>query len=164
MKKILIAMVATGAAVVAHAAAVSWSATSVKDINAASAKNVSGWTVVCTIYAANQTTIIGSDTDTTSNAMSKFNGTIDGTANNTTYYAQLVMTDAAGNTIKSEMAQFVTDSSATYGEINFSTGQKFATTTAKIDYAGGWVAAPEPTSGLLLLLGVAGLALKRKRA
>ena len=30
--------------------------------------------------------------------------------------------------------------------------------------ASGWVAAPEPTSGLLLLLGVAGLALKRKRA
>ena len=30
--------------------------------------------------------------------------------------------------------------------------------------AAGWTAAPEPTSGLLLLLGVAGLALKRKRA
>ena len=29
---------------------------------------------------------------------------------------------------------------------------------------GKWSAAPEPTSGLLLLLGVAGLALKRKRA
>ena len=29
---------------------------------------------------------------------------------------------------------------------------------------GGWSAVPEPTSGLLLLLGVAGLALKRKRA
>lgn len=29
---------------------------------------------------------------------------------------------------------------------------------------GGWTAVPEPTSGLLLLLGVAGLALKRKRA
>ena len=28
----------------------------------------------------------------------------------------------------------------------------------------GFTAAPEPTSGLLLLLGVAGLALKRKRA
>ena len=30
--------------------------------------------------------------------------------------------------------------------------------------ATGWTAVPEPTSGLLLLLGVAGLALKRKRA
>lgn len=30
--------------------------------------------------------------------------------------------------------------------------------------AGNWGAVPEPTSGLLLLLGVAGLALKRKRA
>ena len=29
---------------------------------------------------------------------------------------------------------------------------------------GAWTAVPEPTSGLLLLLGVAGLALKRKRA
>ena len=29
---------------------------------------------------------------------------------------------------------------------------------------GGWTVTPEPTSGLLLLLGVAGLALKRKRA
>ena len=35
-----------------------------------------------------------------------------------------------------------------------------------VDGQGGWYAAavPEPTSGLLLLLGVAGLALKRKRA
>ena len=30
--------------------------------------------------------------------------------------------------------------------------------------AGNWAAVPEPTSGLLLLLGMAGLALKRKRA
>lgn len=36
----------------------------------------------------------------------------------------------------------------------------------KSTYAGQWktMAAPEPTSGILLLLGVAGLALKRKRA
>jgi len=39
----------------------------------------------------------------------------------------------------------------------------FADTTTT--YAGaGWYAVPEPTSGLLMLLGMAGLALKRKRA
>ncbi len=36
--------------------------------------------------------------------------------------------------------------------------------TATQNNADAWTAAPEPTSGLLLLLGVAGLALKRKRA
>ena len=39
-------------------------------------------------------------------------------------------------------------------------GTKIGGTGAAIS----WTAAPEPTSGLLLLLGVAGLALKRKRA
>ena len=33
-----------------------------------------------------------------------------------------------------------------------------------INTPGGWQSVPEPTSGLLLLLGMAGLALKRKRA
>lgn len=37
--------------------------------------------------------------------------------------------------------------------------------TANAAYSGaGWYAVPEPTSGLLLLIGMAGLALKRKRA
>lgn len=37
--------------------------------------------------------------------------------------------------------------------------------TGSADYgSAGWYAVPEPTSGLLMLLGVAGLALRRKRA
>lgn len=36
--------------------------------------------------------------------------------------------------------------------------------TAATQGGGAWQSVPEPTSGLLLLLGVAGLALKRKRA
>ena len=56
------------------------------------------------------------------------------------------------------------------GEGKSSTVQFSTTTSSKLAvqttaYNGaGWYAAPEPTSGLLLLLGVAGLALKRKRA
>ncbi len=38
------------------------------------------------------------------------------------------------------------------------------TQLAGMQTAGNWTAVPEPTSGLLLLLGMAGLALKRKRA
>ena len=166
MKKILLALGVVVVAIAANAAAVSWATTTVKDMSGATigAKAESaGWTAVCTIFAADGTTVIGSDTDKSA-AMSKFAGSVDGTAANTTYYAQLVVTDDKGNTITSEKAQFTTDSSATYGDINFTTGAKFATATAKIDYASGWTAAPEPTSGLLLLLGMAGLALKRKRA
>lgn len=40
----------------------------------------------------------------------------------------------------------------------------FANMATATQTAGNWVAAPEPTSGLLLLLGMAGLALKRKCA
>ena len=45
------------------------------------------------------------------------------------------------------------------------TESKNAALDATAGYAGGgWYAVPEPTSGLLMLLGMAGLALRRKRA
>ena len=44
------------------------------------------------------------------------------------------------------------------------TGEIGALPTISEAAAAGWTAAPEPTSGLLLLIGVAGLALRRRRA
>lgn len=44
------------------------------------------------------------------------------------------------------------------------TSLNFGNMASATQTASNWAAVPEPTSGLLLLLGVAGLALKRKRA
>ena len=54
-------------------------------------------------------------------------------------------------------------SGATYSATGSGSSDNFGTGFGGID-AGTWSAVPEPTSGLLMLLGVAGLALKRKRA
>ena len=46
----------------------------------------------------------------------------------------------------------------------YATSVAFGNMATATQNAGNWAAVPEPTSGLLLLLGMAGLALKRKRA
>ena len=48
--------------------------------------------------------------------------------------------------------------------VSSTTTVAFANMSAVTQTASNWVVAPEPTSGLLLFLGMAGLALKRKRA
>ena len=62
---------------------------------------------------------------------------------------------------------------AIYDSLSGESSLTFATITdsSKLDFQAadgyskaGWYAVPEPTSGLLLLIGMAGLALKRKRA
>ena len=51
------------------------------------------------------------------------------------------------------------------GSFKLSFGTATANQTASLNASGGtWTAAPEPTSGLLMLLGMAGLALRRRRA
>ena len=60
------------------------------------------------------------------------------------------------------------DTVTTVHSLKFESSKDYAKaipTQASAGYSGaGWYAVPEPTSGLLLLLGMAGLALKRKRA
>lgn len=73
-----------------------------------------------------------------------------------------VIFDAATYGAAENYATTAADKTASYTS---STGSKsvswsnFSSTTGQ-----GWTAVPEPTSGLLMLLGMAGLALRRKRA
>ena len=59
----------------------------------------------------------------------------------------------------------VTDMATVTGVPAMSTPSKAAALDATKGYTGaGWYAVPEPTSGLLMLVGLAGLALRRRRA
>ena len=169
MKKIMVTMVAAMLGMAAYSASVSWSTTSAKDADGNSLGSSSLYTATVLFWADNAGSkgdaISTTGTSDTTAAMSKYAGTTgDSFANNTTYWTQLILEKNDGSKIiKSDIASFTTDSAASYN-LNFTSGSGFTSATAKIDYASGWTAAPEPTSGLLLLLGVAGLALKRKCA
>ena len=65
----------------------------------------------------------------------------------------------------SAAGQLADTSDVSFSGLGTATKNAFADTSATFAANGaGWYAVPEPTSGLLLILGVAGLALKRKRA
>ena len=94
----------------------------------------------------------------------------------TPYWAQVIITDANGSTLTS--GKFLIEATTAGGEVAgpvFGLADSVADVTAisgisaldatyGVYTSAGWQSVPEPTSGLLLLIGVAGLALKRKRA
>ena len=166
MKKMLIAVCAIALAAVAQAATVNWSATGLTDRNGTAVKTSDLFTscsVVAYFYDASGETLLATvDNGTFTQSLGSFKGSWTGSATTTSYMAEMVITDKDGYTLTSDKAAFQTSASATYS-INFGLGTGFTDKTSKFSSA-SWQAVPEPTSGLLLLLGMAGLALKRKRA
>ena len=112
----------------------------------------------------NGTTYNAFATGSTTEGMIDF-GSEQGYSKGDQVYAALVFTTNAdgkdlysANTVAGEVGQSGLDASMAgnaWGNLNEGIGDGAATT---------WQSVPEPTSGLLLLLGVAGLALRRRRA
>ena len=101
--------------------------------------------------------------------------TSDSLADDTKYYAQVIVS-YGDSTLKSQIVSFETSAVTGSADPVFALADEVGNVTAlpgeSLDAtygtfnAAGWQAAavPEPTSGLLLLLGMAGLALRRKQA
>ena len=145
MKKLIIAAAIVCAAAMSQAAMANWDGFDITDINGAA------YTGSATLYCVE----IAGLTSSGSISGGELVGALiddDRLIADTTYHFYFTSTDAAGNTYQSE----------TQSALAQAVGGGFAT----FEGLGTWTAAPvpEPTSGLLLLLGVAGLALKRKRA
>ncbi len=171
MKKLMISLATVIMAVACNAAAVAWNSGAVykTDASAKVGKGATDYLVSVAFFldAAGEKAVTGLTGDfssSTAGTGSKYSGVVDGFTGGSTYYAQMIIT-TSGYEAKSDIVDFV---AGTVGNtsLNFATGEGFSTVAPVLDTskAGTWAAVPEPTSGLLMLLGLAGLALKRKRA
>ena len=180
MKKLLIAAAVAVLGIAANAAALNWLTYGYINDGSADTDWITGGqaylvqvTDAAAFAIANDLTITGgsivdSATLDGGSAAGAWNGT-DALVDGTTYKFAVILTDkgTAGTTPPTTGVYGVDDNSgALYNVVwNASTGGSFMPSDT---YAGASittaVAVPEPTSGLLLLLGMAGLALKRKRA
>ena len=174
MKKIMIMLSAVAMAACVQAAAVQWSTGALyapmADGSFSSTRLSGTWgtyEVVVNFYADNAGTMgaaltgITGNTDTSASLGNFSATTSDSFTAEKSYWAQVLVTatdktDGKVYTMTSEAVKFDMPVNGN-GAVNFSNASAMPSAWSTADV-------PEPTSGLLLLLGVAGLALKRKRA
>ena len=191
MKKLMIAAFAVAFATVAQAVSVNWYAGELlaPGVNGGWGEDLisgEGYTaqlLVSMSVTGNATdgyalgdlvTFTSGDTSTTVEDGYMYNSTVGGTIpqEDGKFYAQLILTKG-DYTLESQIVQINTSAMSSAVEpyfgptdasnINALPGMQLDATYGAFS-KDGWQSVPEPTSGLLLLLGVAGLALKRKRA
>ena len=179
MKKILMAVAIVCAAVCAHAATVNWTIGYIEGAGAGgngwSGTALSGADITAQIFVsatADFATTVVFDTDTVTGAEDgyMFGSSVGTMVADTDYYAKVVIT--AGNSkLESNVYPIQAYSFAeTTAEPVFAFASEAGNVGGALDAtygtfnSAGWQAVPEPTSGLLMLVGLAGLALRRKRA
>lgn len=194
MKKIMFALAAAALAVGAQAATVSWTITGVKgpdgaalsggsayvffvDGNSADTSWVAGLegkgaTAISTAmgsavrnYTMATTTAAGNYSYNTANGFTLPSNSDLGLTGSTVYTAYAVIFDTATITDDSNFYVTAARANTTFAD-SVSNNRAWTLTATSSSVASNWHAAgtPEPTSGLLLLVGLGALALRRKRA
>ena len=155
MKKLLILAAVIVAGVAVNAASFNWQAANIYASN-----GTDKFTGTATLYAiidevatqvANTTVTAGAVTKSTS----EFSDARLVAGN---YYDFYFVIEDNGKTFTSSAKENIAAQATSTTTINF------ANMASQTQNASNWVAVPEPTSGLLMLLGMAGLALRRRRA
>ena len=179
MKKVMLALAVVAMAAFVQAASYNWSVGNdwiVEDNVGTDGFGNAGWSVyffdattksdITSALAGNDTTVLSSalGSSTTGDfGMLMFNGSGFTAADDATSIAgYLVILDGNSNFYASDsITVTVSDANKAGAEVAFAFGEMNTTDSwTKMESSNG----PEPTSGLLLLLGMAGLALRRKQA
>ena len=180
MKKLMFMLAAAVAVVSAQAASVNWTCTNVKDGDGNAISGVAYFINAATLSQDAFKALSGADAFTTAlSGMYSYTPTDAGkyTVTDAIANSTLGLSDSTAYSVY--LAVFdtttITDSSHYYltaeKDLQTLTGTlaqqiKFGNQSTPSQAAGAWtsVSVPEPTSGLLLLVGMAGLALRRRRA
>ena len=185
MKKLMIMLAAVAMAVGAQASSVYWTCTNVKDATGNAVDGIAYFMVESATQTRDQfiaavagkgaeaaTAALGSAYSWSASEAGKYTvglgDAVDvtslGLKDDTSYNAYIVVFD---NTDLSKANFYVTGVKELTTMTGTETAQvKFGSQSTASQAAGAWtaVAVPEPTSGLLMLVGLAGLALRRRRA
>lgn len=175
MKKLVVAAIAVMLGIAANAAAVTWT---ISNIQSSPANEVAvGWLVqiFTTGTEYDFAKVKSGDLAATFTGATSVNGTAfratqketDAASAGDTVSIYAVIYDAA--TVADAKYYIVSDSAsktvaASGADISITFGSMSSTATSNKFLNSSWTAVPEPTSGLLMLLGMAGLALRRRRA